>query len=333
MRVIAWYPSAFGDSIISDLRARVAANVQVFTDEQPPLNCTVLIDGRPTEQKLESCPSLNSVIVPFAGVPLITRTVMAAHPEIALYNLHHNATETAETALALLLACAKRTVIADRMLRTGDWSIRYEPERTIRLEGKTTLIVGFGAIGEKVARVLLGVGMKVIATRKTLRQAETVDATKVHPAGDLRKLLPSANVLILAVPQTPETEGMIGKRELAMLPANAILVNVARAQVVDEQALYDALKSNHLHSAGLDVWYQYPRTDDALRSAAMPESAKETKPSNLPFWELDNMVMSPHRGGASADTEVSRAQHLATILNDMASGVQPPNRVDVSRGY
>lgn len=101
-------------------------------------------------------------------------------------------------------------------------------------------------------------------------------------------------------------------------------MNVARGPVVEEQALYEALRSGHLGGAGLDVWWRYPEgeTDRAL-----------TLPSTFPFHELDSVVLSPHRAGHAEATESLRARHLADLLNDIACGKDPRGRVDLERGY
>jgi phosphoglycerate dehydrogenase-like enzyme len=108
------------------------------------------------------------------------------------------------------------------------------------------------------------------------------------------------------------------------MPPGGILVNVGRGSVVDQGALYAALKTGHLHAAGLDVWYNYPEK---------PEKRERIPPADFPFHELDNVVMSPHRGGGSDQTEVLRMTHLAASLNAAARGEQIPHRVDLAAGY
>jgi phosphoglycerate dehydrogenase-like enzyme len=103
-----------------------------------------------------------------------------------------------------------------------------------------------------------------------------------------------------------------------------VLVNVGRGPIVDEAALYAALRDGTLYAAGLDVWYNYP-ADEAARA--------HTPPSDYPFHELDNVVMSPHRAGSSVETEALRMVHLARLLNAAARGEPMPNRVDLEAGY
>ena len=117
---------------------------------------------------------------------------------------------------------------------------------------------------------------------------------------------------------------MIGEHELALMPPGGILVNVGRGPVVDPGALYSALRSGQLGAAGLDVWYNYPKS---------PEERASTPPAEFPFHELDNVVMSPHRGGGSDQTEELRMTHLAAHLNAAARGEPIPNKVDLDAGY
>jgi phosphoglycerate dehydrogenase-like enzyme len=126
------------------------------------------------------------------------------------------------------------------------------------------------------------------------------------------------------LPLTDQTRGLIGEKEISLLPDHAILVNIGRGPVVDQGALYHALKDGKLHSAGIDVWYNYPPDEDARAN---------TPPADYPFHELDNIVMSPHRGGGAAEVEVLRMTHLAELLNAVARGGPVPNKVDLEAGY
>ncbi|MEJ2758695.1 MAG: NAD(P)-dependent oxidoreductase, partial [Anaerolineales bacterium] len=130
--------------------------------------------------------------------------------------------------------------------------------------------------------------------------------------------------LIITLPLTEETQGLIGAEELALLPPQSIVVNVGRGPVIDQHALYHALREGHLHSAGLDVWYNYP-PDEASRA--------NTPPADVPFQELENVVMSPHRGGGAADIETVRMAYLANLLNTTALGNPMPNQIDLEKGY
>jgi len=291
----------------------------------PPGGDDILVAGRPGREDLAASPALRALVVPWAGISQETRSLVAEFPQIAVHNLHHNAAPVAEMAAALLLAAAKLVVPMDRSLRAGDWTPRYRPSPAVLLDGKTVLILGYGAIGRRAAAICRGLGMVVLATRRRPpHSAEPDNPDQVFPPEALPKLLTRAAALLICLPHTPETDGLIGRAELAALPAGAVLVNVGRGQIVDEAALYQALRDGQLHAAGLDVWYNYPAGEDAR---------KHTPPSAYPFHELDNVVMSPHRAGSTREIETLRMAHLAALLNAAARGEPMPNRVDLKAGY
>jgi phosphoglycerate dehydrogenase-like enzyme len=167
--------------------------------------------------------------------------------------------------------------------------------------------------------------MKVVALRLNVNAPVPPDITvELHPASDLRRVLPHAHVLLVALPLTTETRGLIGATELALLPRGAVLVNVGRGAIVDEEALYTALRDGALGAAGIDVWYTYPPN---------AEARAHTFPSKYPFQDLDNVVLSPHRGGMTVDSQQQGMATIAAMLNAAARGEPLPNRVDVAAGY
>jgi phosphoglycerate dehydrogenase-like enzyme len=282
----------------------------------------VLISGRPTPEQLTISPNLQSIIIPIAGLPGPTRELMQNHPQISVHNLHHNTPPTAEMGLALMFAAATSILPADREFRKHDWVARYVPYPLQLLYRKTAMILGYGSIGQYMAPVLRGMEMRVIGVRR--READ--EANDIYTIDKLHDLLPLTDILMVALPQTPDTEGIIGAEELAMLPKGAIVVNVGRGPVIDQHALYDALKSGHLHGAGIEVWYNYP-TDEASRS--------HPPPADVPFHELDNVVMSPHRAGGEGHDEIERLrmETIAEYLNAAARGETMPHQVNLGAGY
>ena len=289
-----------------------------------PARYQVLVAGRPGPEHLDASPDLCALLIPWAGLPEATRELMARYPHVAVHNLHYNAVPAAEMALALLLAAAKSLLPMDRALRAHDWTPRYNPSPSPLLHDKTALILGYGAIGQHLARLCRALGMHVLATRRHAERASPDDPAAVYPPEALNHLLPQADVLLICLPHTPATDGLIGAAELAQLRPGAVLVNVGRAPIVQEAALYQALRDGTLHAAGLDVWYHYP-PDEAARA--------HTPPSRYPFHTLDNVVMSPHRAGAVRDKEGHRMAHLARALNVAARGELLPNPVDLDAGY
>jgi phosphoglycerate dehydrogenase-like enzyme len=316
---------------LDELHAAIDPGIRVTAGAPLPEPATfdVLVASQPALAQLQASPNLRALVIPFAGLPVETRALLLdasnSLGHVAVYNLHHNTAQTAEMALALLLAAARLIVPNDQALRRGDWTLRYNPPRVTILHGKTVLILGYGAIGQQVGRVCQALGMAVLAVRRQ-PGAPAGEGVAVYGPEALPELLPRADVLMITLPLTAQTQGLIGAAELAALPAGALLVNVGRGPVVDEEALYCALADGWLAAAGLDVWYTYP-ADEAAHAS--------TFPSAYPFHELYNVVMSPHIGGGfgSPYTERQRMAHLARLLNALHRGDPAPNRVDLMLGY
>jgi phosphoglycerate dehydrogenase-like enzyme len=313
------------EAALSLLQEKLDPGIELTLGDQipEPAEYRVLVGGVPSREFVEASPNIKNLVIPWAGLPTTTRELMLEFPEIAVHNLHHNAAPTAETALALLFAAAKFVIPYDQSLRAHDWTMRYQPNPSMLLNGKTALILGYGAIGQYAGKVLRAMDMRVLGVR---RNPETSfdNCADIYALEALPRLLPQADVLLIALPLTPETENLIGEAELALLPRGAVLVNVGRGPIVDPAALYSALKEGHLRGAGLDVWYNYPSDEEAH---------PHTPPADYPFHELENVVMSPHRGGGSEDSNTLRMLHLAEILNAAARGEAMPNRVDLQAGY
>jgi len=311
------------------LKDRLETEIELTTGSlEIPSDFEILIALYPTKQDLTRSPALRTLIIPCNGLPTATREILLSFPSIAVHNLHYNAVQTAEMAIALMLAAAKRIVPVDRAFRVHDWRPGYRMENSLMLHGKTALVLGYGAVGRHVTACCLGLGMKVMAVRRRLDEhgnhRHDQGSVETHCVDQLDKLLSRAHVLLVCVPGTSDTRGMIGRQELETLPAGAIVVNVGRGNVIIEHELYDALSNGNLAGAGLDVWYRYP---------SEPEERSSTEPSAYCFHELDNVVLSPHRAGHSAESEQQKMVAIARILDAVNRSEPVPNRVDIERGY
>jgi phosphoglycerate dehydrogenase-like enzyme len=204
---------------------------------------------------IEGSRNLRAVIVPWTGIPSETRDLLLQFPQIAMHNLHHNAAPVAEMTITLLLAAAKRVIPLDAALRRGDWSPRYEePEEVPLLNARTVLILGYGEIGRRVARVLHAMDMTVLVVKRQVTATDDAFAAEIHPPTMLPELLPRAQALIVTLPLTLETADLLGEKELALIPPGCVLVNIGRGPVINQEALYRALSSGAIGAAGLDVW-------------------------------------------------------------------------------
>ncbi len=314
---------------IEELQALLDPNIQLTSGPDVPPDCQIIVTNNLSREQLQASSALRALVVPWAGVPVPTRNLLVEFPHITVHNIHYNALPVAEMAVTLMLAASKFIVPSDRVFRSDDWSPRFlqtDPARLIT--GKTALIIGYGAIGKQVARMCRGLGMHVKTIRRHLPTTQTANTQEEeiqqYPSDALHSLLPDADVLLLCAPLTPETRGQIGAKELSLLPPHAILINVSRAEIVDEAALYTALKDGTLYAAGFDVWYRNPKDESEATGFA---------PSAYPFHDLENVVISPHRAGHASEAEQMRMQYVADILNAAARGEPMPNQIDVKTGY
>ncbi|BBL81124.1 D-glycerate dehydrogenase [Rubrobacter xylanophilus] len=215
---------------------------------------------------------------------------------------------TADTAFLLLMAAARRLGEAERLVRSGRWR-GWGPEQLTGPDvwGKTLGIVGFGRIGQAVARRARGFGMRVLYTSRSRREEaeRELGARRV----ELEELLRESDFVSLHVPLTPETRHLIGERELSLMKPAAVLVNTARGPVVDEAALAAALARGRIFAAGLDVYEREPEVHPALLG-------------------LENVVLAPHIGSASIETRNRMAALAAENLLAALSGQRPPNPVN-----
>jgi phosphoglycerate dehydrogenase-like enzyme len=211
----------------------------------------------------------------------------------------------AEFALLGLLAFAKDLprLLADQRARLwGQYPVK-------ELSGRTLLIVGLGQIGEEVARLAAGFGMRVIG----INRSGSTDSPHVHEAhrtSALHECLPEADAIVVTAPLTEETSGLIGASAIARLPPGAIFVNVGRGGVVDEAALVEALRSGRLAGAALDVF------------------ACEPLPAESPLWELPNVLVSPHTAALSVREDERIVSLFIENLGRYLRGQELRNRVD-----
>jgi phosphoglycerate dehydrogenase-like enzyme len=280
---------------------------------QPPAAAAyqVLVAGVPSRELLAASPALHTVHLPFAGVPRQTREILAEFPHLNLRSLHHNAGPTAELALALTMAAARGVVAADAGMRRHDWTTRFvAPQPCLLLDGHPATVVGYGHIGRRVARGLAAVGMTVRATTASATRIHRDECTTVHPASQLTQLLSDSRVTVLCLPSTADTVGLMGAAKIALLPDPSVLINVSRADIVDEAALYRRLRSGTL-AAGIDVWPD---------EASEPAQAQGFRASKYPFHQLPNVVLSPHRGGGFSlpESRALRVRHLERSLAELA---------------
>ena len=280
--------------------------------------------------------ALKAILVPAAGVDRIDPS--AVPPGVVVANAAHHEAPIAEWVMAVAVALDHELFASDRTFRNGDWSQWPGRHGSYReLYGRTFGIIGFGAIGKRVARLAGAYDMKVIAAGrrqlpetkprpKTGAGAETSGDVSYVNTGDfeygagreaMEKVLGEADFVLVSTPLGDATRNLIGEREFDLMRPDAYLINPARGHIVNEEALYNALVSGSIAGAAIDTWYVYPvGPDDAPR------------PSKYPFWELDNLIMTPHHSGATEGTRTRRAATVAANIDRLANGEPLQNVID-----
>jgi phosphoglycerate dehydrogenase-like enzyme len=216
----------------------------------------------------------------------------------------------AEHALGMALAAAKRLLVEHAALMRGEFN-QFTPNRM--LAGGVCGILGFGGIGVAMARLARGIGMKVHAINRRGRSEEPTDWIGTPDQLDL--LLAASDVLVICTPLTPATLGMIGAAQLARMKPGAILVNVARGEIVDERALYERLVAFPQFSACIDAWWIEPVRHGSFRM-------------DQPFLSLPNVIGSPHNSaGAIATNGVVGLQRAIANIRRALAGETPLNLV------
>lgn len=214
---------------------------------------------------------------------------------------------TAEMAVALMSAAARRVGEGERVVRAGAWP-GWRPDQLLgrTLVGGTLGIVGAGRIGRRVAELLRGFEMRILYWNRTRRP--DFEAESGARFAELDELLAAADFVSLHVALTPETRHLIDARRLALMKPDAVLANTARGAVVDEAALVEALRAGRLGAAGLDVYEAEPRLAPGLA-------------------ELENVVLAPHLGSATRRARLAMGTMAAKNLVAMLEGREPPNRI------
>ncbi|WP_353476072.1 2-hydroxyacid dehydrogenase (plasmid) [Salipiger sp. H15] len=228
---------------------------------------------------------------------------------------HENA--IAEYVMAALLARHVPLAEADGQLRRGDWHYWAGGPSGLRSElgAQSIGIVGHGHIGRTIAARALAFGMEVQVANRSPVAATGYAA--IHDLSGLADMAAQVDILINTLPLNDSTAGLIGAEVLGALGPHAIVMNVGRGPVIDEDALYEVLSSRKIGGAIIDTWYVYPTPDQP-----------HPLPGHHPFHELDNVTLTPHMSGWTTGTIARRQQAIARNINSLARGGALENRVD-----
>jgi phosphoglycerate dehydrogenase-like enzyme len=304
--------------------AQLKAQYEIIRDDEAGIvprlaEIDVLVSMGFTKEMAASGRRLRLVQVPGAGVDRVDRS--ALRPGLYLANAYGHEAGIAEYAIGAMIALTRSFMHLDAKLRRGEWDSQWAiampaPPLWPELAGKTLGILGFGHIGEALARRARAFDMKVCAIRRHA-QSECPDGVSFIGGPErLDDVLRQSDYLVITLSLSAETRNLLDERRLSMMKPTAYLINVARAEIIEEVALYRALASGGLAGAALDVWYRYPTT---------PGTAL---PATQPFQELGNVILTPHVSGWTEGMLAARARLIAENIERTARGEPPLNAVE-----
>jgi phosphoglycerate dehydrogenase-like enzyme len=248
-------------------------------------------------------PRLKLLQAPVAGTDMIDRTALPAG--VTVCNAYGHEIAMAEYAIMAMLVWYHRYFDIAVGFRAGSWRDSGVMNGPLHRElgGLTVGIVGLGQVGRETAMRAAALGCRIVAANRTISEPPQ-GVSEVLPLAELDGMLPLCDVVVLCIGLAPETRGLIDARRLALMKRDALLINVGRGAVADEDALYAALRDGTIGGAALDVWWQYP-------SAAEPER----RPSRHPFHDLPNVIMTPHCSGWTRGMVARRWAEVARNIN------------------
>ncbi|MBQ7064401.1 MAG: D-glycerate dehydrogenase [Firmicutes bacterium] len=273
-------------------------------------NGSLVID----EELLAAAPRLKIVALSSVGYNNLDLEAMRRHGVVAT-NVPGVLDDTlADLTMGLLIGTARRLAESDRMMRAGIWRPGGKPIWGVEISGKTMGIIGMGRIGQAIARRgALGMSMPILYhNRHRNPQAEQLYGAELVP---LDELMSQSDYVVIAAPLTPETRGMVGEHEIGLMKPTAVLVNIGRGPIVDEQALIRALQEGRIFGAGLDVFEKEPLAPDS------------------PLLKLNNVMMVPHIGSETQEARERMADLAARNILSVLRGEGPLTPVPEFRDF
>ena len=297
-----------GEQLTTDWR------IEVWSEDEPferfaelIVQADAMVGGR-IKGDWPATPNLKLYQVPFTGYEFLKPEDLPRG--CTLCNSYGHEVAIAEFVMAGMLEREIGLSKYDREFREVGWKGRVPgigPSHS-ELSGKTMGIVGYGHIGKAVAVRAAAFGMRVVAANRTAGDAPP-PLEALYELGQLDTLLRESDYVVVTLPTAPETRGLIDADKFALMKSDAVIVNVGRAPVIAEEALYNALAEKQIGGAFIDVWYGYPTPEDP-----------ERKPSRYPIWELDNVIMTPHCSSRSDESRERRWLTVPRNLDRLAKG-------------
>ena len=263
------------------------------------------------------------VQIPWSGVDQVDFDFFKSDSRLTLCNSHAHADAVAEHAWAMLMDLSKKISWNDRRLRHGDWSGRGSSDGySMKLRGKTLLVIGLGAIGIRVSRLGHAFGMRVIGVKRhpaTIPVGCEVENVVGH--AQLETVLSAADIVVLCAPQTPETKHLFGPFNLSRMKTGSLLISISRSGMIDFDALYKHLQEKKIGGAAVDNW---PRE----RMTSHPAVYQD-----WPFHDLENVILSPHRAFRIEESGFDQWSDILENMTRVVEGKNPRNVVDLELQY
>ncbi len=285
-----------GDSTTKEEFDALLAETEILTGFRPPKNV------------IARAPKLKWFQSMLAGVDDFLTDDIRQSPVILTHTSH--ASSIGEVVFEMMLMFVKQAPLYFRLKQEKQWK-RFMPTM---LRSKTVGIVGLGSTGQEVARLAKAFSMRVVATRRSAKRA-TRYVDLMLPREQLPRLLSESDFVVLTLPLTPETNKLIGEKELRTMKPTAYLINVARGKIVDDEALIRALDEHWIAGAGIDAF------------------TTEPLPADSKLWELPNVILSPHIAGVMEDISIKATELFCENLRRYLSGQKLLNVVNKKRGY
>jgi len=308
------------DQVEQIVRALPADQVtDARTDEDRRLalpEADILLANRLSEEEAAAARRLRWIQTSAVGVGGVLRPSVVGRDVVVTNARGLHADVIAEHAIALMLALRRGLHVAGARQTARVWAqAELSRRRVARLPDITVLVVGLGEIGSRVARLAAGLGVRVVGVRRRPERPAPPGVTSVVGPERLHDALGDADVVVLALPSTPETRGLFGSEALAAMRPSALLVNVARGRLVDETALAEALRAGTIGGAAVDAF------------------AEEPLPSDSPWWGLPNVLVTPHTAAFDGDYWSPVVRLFVDNVERFRRGQVLLNVVDKARGY
>ena len=284
----------------------------------------VLIGANTSNEIIEASKKLKLFHVPWVGLDRINFEALQKK-NVPICNSKWNDRLVAEYALTLLLVGFKHIIPIHNDFSQGSWKLRATPSKL--LTDSNVMLLGFGSIGKELAKLLRPFTSNIIALRNnpdhsTPQEKDLV--AKIIGWESYFDEIKSVDIVINSLPLTPQTTGILTEDHILAMQKGTYFVTVGRGKTVDEKALYEALQTKHLTGAAIDVWYKYKSSSD-------PEPFY---PSQYPFHELDNVIMSPHRAATFSDTSSEAIwRDIVYNINALVSNKPLRNVVSYEKRY